>query len=698
MSDLLSSVSQVRKSLQKKRQLRSKELSLNFAPLSSFDLSHCKTEKSLRLRPPTSEKSGSELSIRSPVPPKRFDFRDSLLSPTRLHSYKLDAATLLLSRVKRFLNKHFLVWKRNAELMKSEESRVFKRSAWRLKVNVGKVESKGKETIRNRVLAGKIVRNSQENVAKFIEKVTGSVEGAEEDEIPIIETGRDGKKGYKGSVDETYKSPKNADGKNSRTRNLNLGGRVEKLAIKQKLEKAAAEKVEAIRSPVRVDYGITETKSPKEFLLEHIGAVNVKSEPPINSSKIGQRKSNDDQADRSSKTDIKENFEDCILNIRSFINERREQRGKAGSGKSELRGHAFEKIEKIVSRKLLMAGLFAIVCVIEKDARPFFESLCKIRERNKAELMRLGFDSVLSCGKRREIKPKIVNTMLRHLRKDVNFRYSAAFSQWQLAIRYDTQKKELSALSAASIQHIILSIVNCRTKLFFSTYKLFLIKHTHITEAKRKRISKALNRINLCIRDFTFKPFMRWKNLFSHYKNKVQPIKRPISRLVRHIKTLCLNAIRPQLYVILSYSQSQQQYPKTVLAETPELYSFTSEILSEKTDLPSISEKKSQKPKAFDRKPYKALGFDNKRRFSFKYLCSALNSLGNNLAYHQNSIKKNAMIKWKVVCMGIKNVQDIKLKYKVELSRTIACGMIVKTMDMAVVSLVRLGFLKLIKY
>ena len=130
MSDLLYSVSLVRKSLQKKRQLRNKDLLLNFDPLNPFDNDKSKTERNLRTRNTNPDKSqNSEIAMSSPQAPKRFEFVDRLTSPTRVRSYKIDAANLLVSRLKCFVNKHFAIWKKNTEVLKREESNIFKQKA-----------------------------------------------------------------------------------------------------------------------------------------------------------------------------------------------------------------------------------------------------------------------------------------------------------------------------------------------------------------------------------------------------------------------------------------------------------------------------------------------------------------------------------------------------------------------------------------
>ena len=127
MSDLLYNVSQVRKSLQKKRLIRNKELSLNFTPLPPFDTDRSKTER-YRLRQDKSQ--NSEIGLTSPSGPKRFEFLESLTSPSRVRSYKIDAANLLVSRLKRFFLKHFIIWKENMEALRNEENNIFHQKAW----------------------------------------------------------------------------------------------------------------------------------------------------------------------------------------------------------------------------------------------------------------------------------------------------------------------------------------------------------------------------------------------------------------------------------------------------------------------------------------------------------------------------------------------------------------------------------------
>jgi hypothetical protein len=57
-------------------------------------------------------------------------------SPSRKRSYKLDAASLLMSRVKKFLAKHFRLWRKNTELLRSLESKIFKSKDLVFKVNI----------------------------------------------------------------------------------------------------------------------------------------------------------------------------------------------------------------------------------------------------------------------------------------------------------------------------------------------------------------------------------------------------------------------------------------------------------------------------------------------------------------------------------------------------------------------------------
>ena len=110
--------SQVRNSLQKKRLIHNKDLNSNFAPLSHLTQTGVKLE----------EIGLNRINHRRPNKPfesKRFEFLENLTSPSRVRSYKIDPVNILVSRLKRFILKHFTIWKEHMEALRNEENNIF---------------------------------------------------------------------------------------------------------------------------------------------------------------------------------------------------------------------------------------------------------------------------------------------------------------------------------------------------------------------------------------------------------------------------------------------------------------------------------------------------------------------------------------------------------------------------------------------
>ena len=86
------------------------------------------------------------------------------------------------------------------------------------------------------------------------------------------------------------------------------------------------------------------------------------------------------------------------------------------------------------------------------------------------------------------------------------------------------------------------------------------------------------------------------------------------------------------------------------------------------------------------------------RKFSFKYICHVLNILSNNISFHQNSLKKNTIIKWKAHCANASKLHSIKVKYNRDINNIVACGMLSRVLDMKILSSIRFSFIKILKF
>lgn len=690
MSDLLYNVSLARKSLQKKRQLRSKDLSLNFLSIFPLESDRSKTERSSRLR--SQEKSlNSEILVTSPVPPRRFEFQQSISSPLRIRSYKLDAVRLLVSRVSRFLNKHFLIWKRKSEYLRGQEADLFIKQAKRLKVSVGKVD-KNREILHPETLAGKIVRKSQDIPAKFISNVPSSLIGLSDDDTPLIESGHEARTQNLSRrehevvytdeakiIEKFVPSPRysydqvveNGIGKLVALINAlalkNLRAGLNTLKIRSRLGKiktrlAMIDKEKEVFGPFPPE----ETSSPSIF----------------------------GDSDRS---DNKQVFQGCLKNLRDFIQDKREKKGKTVTRVNlEVVEKAFDKLAKVMVR-VLGQELFSIY----KESKRVLhsaEELAAVLRKLKNRATKLVFEKI--SGFSNKTFEKTMKNLVKNLNQDIKYRISISFRHWKTSVKSLIKHLEEFSLSAVSIHNILLHLINLRTKIFFSTYKLAMIKFIEQNQEKFKNYSKAVNRLSLCLREYKLKPFITWKYSVSSMKSRSQENKKNLGRLERALRELLFENFQFSFLAIL-YSAKKKTVKiralNRVLLKTCRnvFRDFRMQVM--KSMFVKDRYYGTATSFALNMKDFGGYMMRSPKKFSFKYLCHCMGRLGQNLSFHYNSVKKNTVTKWKLGVSYEKQLKFIRQKYDREINHAIAAGKVFNKMSLVFLNVIRLSFMKLRK-
>lgn len=736
MSDLLQSVSQVRKSFQKKRQQRNKDLSLNFTPLSILDNDRSKTERNLRLRLNNAERSQISEKVTSPLPPKRFEFIDTLTSPSRdlskshFRSYKIDAVKLLVGRVKRFLNKHFQIWKKKTELLRHEENSIFRKKAWRLKVSVGKQESKPREVARPQNFAGKIVRQSQDNIAKYISKITAPIDITSDEETPIIEVIQETKKSQTSSLENMNFSPQDISITKSQTpsqapltKNFTKAATAVKNFIRYKISQRLRDTFNKLLTPN------TSRKSPETPSLYQLPdtsdsiinpqPISKTSESPVesqfhqsspNMSRMEGLKSfsnNDSKISENpsqEKSSHREAFEGRMKNIKNFLNEKREKKPRSliyrqNSGILRI---SVEKLVKSIKIVVLSLGFKALNQIFSAEAEKFAKVVVNKVSLGVGRVWKEVFERVLEYPNVRKTNEKILKNLMKNLSKDYKYRLGTSFSYWKTTITKIQKDQELFSLSAVTIHNILQSIINCRTKAFFSTSKLAMIKYLQFNQDRFKSISKGIYRLNLCLREYKIKPFLIWKSHAQNYKTHIQSIKKYIFRIERNINSLIREALRDNFASIIIFIKQKQ----CAIRVFTKLFSKSfKRLFGDFKFLSCIS--KAHKKKLRTTFQVSARQSQSKsimcsqsmpKRFSYKFLCHAIYRLTNNLGFHHTCLKKNIMIKWKMYCASVQRVQLIKMRYDRELSHAFSCSMLLKTINMIIIASLRFSFIKVLKY
>lgn len=663
MSDLLHSVSQVRKSLQKKRLLRDKELSLNFTPLGLFDSDRSKTERNQRFQHRGEKSLHSEIGLTSPNGGKRFDFLDGLTSPTRVRSYKIDAANLLISRLKRFLIKHFFIWKKNIEVLRNEENNIFQQKAWRLKVSVGKPGAKIQEKIRKSNMAGKIVRKSQDNISKIIKKITSSFDIGSDDETPILDL-------------EVSEKILHVEVKNdAEKKKFFLGPRKETAA--RTLLRVLQKKIKEILKE------IGRKGNWKKALMElSDGVVRKRSRAVFEEilHKAPVRKSITKGDGKGSRT----NFEGCLQNIRKFIDEKREKQTKRRSIDTSQFNEFLSKLP-LLYRKSLLRQFFHILRPNNKEnsVKAIFSLISAIQKA----FIKVSFGCIRFYPSALKNNQRTLKLLMKNLHKDFVYRMKTCFRCWKSETIINLKQKELNSLSTATIYNILSSLINCRAKVFFSTSKFAMNKFREISKEKYKNILKAANRLSLFIRDLKFKPFTRWKYAARTYKGKVLGKKQVFFRLERNLMLAACQNLQNAFAAILIYAKQKQAavrlMNKFFKNSFHEVFAF-------------FQEKVLKKPQA--NKASEGIPRVIPRKFTYKYLCGALNKLGNNLSFHHNALKKNTMKKWRFHSLKANRLERITIKYNQDVNRTLACSLLFKSIDMGVLTSIRFSFIKMLKF
>ncbi|OMJ86012.1 hypothetical protein SteCoe_12581 [Stentor coeruleus] len=736
MSDLLQSVSQVRKSFQKKRQQRNKDLSLNFTPLSILDNDRSKTERNLRLRSNNAEKSQISEKITSPLLPKRFEFIETLTSPSRdqsksqFRSYKIDAVKLLVGRVKCFLNKHFLIWKKNTEFLRHEENSIFRKKAWRLKVSVGKQEFKPREVARPQNFAGKIVRQSQDNIAKYISKITAPINITSDEETPIIEVIQETKKSQTSSLENMNFSPQERSLIKSQTpsqpppiknyikaatsiKNFlrykisqKLRDTFNKLLIPNTIRKSpetpSIYQIPDISDSIINPHPISKTsESPVESQFNHsspnLSRMEGMKSFSNNDSKISENPSQE-------KSSHREAFEGRMQNIKNFLSEKREKktRNMIYRQNSGILRISVEKLVKSLNFGILSLGFRSLKQNTSDRVGKFAGVVEKVGLCAVEKVWKDAFERVLEYPNIRKTNEKILKALMKNLSKDYKYRLGTSFNFWRTTIIKSKKDQEFFSLSVVSIHGILQNIINCRTKTFFSTYKLAMIKYLQFNQDRFKNISKGLYRLNLCLRDYKIKPFLIWKSYTQNYKTYIKSIKKYIFRIERNINSLIRESIRENFALIIIFIKKKQ----SAIRVFTKLFARSLKRLFEDfkflSCIPKVHKKKlrttfqvsagqSQSKSIF-------CSQSMPKRFSYKFLCHAIYRLTSNIGFHHTCLKKNTMIKWKMYCTSVKRVQLIKMRYDRELSHAFSCSMLLKTINMIIISSLRFSFIKVLKY
>ncbi|OMJ89181.1 hypothetical protein SteCoe_8731 [Stentor coeruleus] len=721
MSDLLQSVSQVRKSFQKKRQQRNKDLSLNFTPLSILDNDRSKTEKNLYF---------------CPLQPKRFEFIDTLTSPSRdlsksqFRSYKIDAVKLLVGRVMRFLNKHFQIWKKNTEFLRHEEKSIFHKKAWRLKVSVGKQESKPREVAKPQNFAGKILRQSQDNIAKYISKITAPIDLTLDEETPIIEVIQETKKSQTSSLENMNFSSQDKSINKSQTpsqalpiKNLIKAATSIKNFIKYKINQKLRDTFNKLltfntlrKSPETPSiYQLPDTSDS----IINPQPISKTSESPVesqfynsspNMSRMEGIKSfsnNDSKISENpsqEKSSHRETLEGRMQNIKNFLSEKidKKPRNLIYRQNSGVLRISVEKLVKSVMIGILSFSFKALKQVGSEEVGKFTRVVVEKMGFGVRRVWKEVFERVLEYPSIRKTNEKILKILMKNLSKDYKYRLRTSFGYWRTTIIKAQKNQELFSLSAVSIHNILQNIINCRTKAFFSTYKLAMIKYLQLNQNRFKNISKGLYRLNLCLREHKIKPFLIWKSYTHNYKSYIESIKKYIFRIERNIYSLIRESLRENFTSIIIFIKKKQFAIRIFTKHFSRNFKKLFEDFKFLSRIPKVHKKKLKTTfqVSIGQSQVKNILCSQSipKRFSFKFLCHAIYRLTNNLGFHHTCLKKNIMIKWKMFCASVKRVQLIKMKYDRELSHAFSCSMLLKTVNMIIIASLRFSFIKVLRY
>ena len=661
MSDLLHNVSLLRKSLQKKRLLRNKELSLNMGPLSLIENDRSKTERNQRKKNASTEKSQlSEIGIASPMLGKRFEFIESLASPSRIRSYKIDAANLLFSRLKRFINKHFLIWKKNSELLRNEESRIFNQKAWRLKVSVGKLEPKAREIVKNASLAGKIVRKSQENISNFMSKYTSSIDLNFDDDAPIIEVIQEDKqKSYTSSIDNlnSFSAEKNLTKFSIFSRFSQKNNNLRKFL--NLLKKILLRRFGFCVKKIRLWEGFRRVfknlcKNRCRTVLEII------------------LKSEEIQKNRNS---VKENLEGCIKNLQNYITIERDKKTKKSKNLDLKRiKNSGDRLDLIFTKSLLFSSFLKLKEYTSYDFVWFTETLDKIIRSFHFELKNYSFTQIKLYPKTLKKHERVLKKLMKNLNKDLNYRTEACFNYWKSFTKICLKKKEFSSLSAITVTNLLLNIINCRTKSFFITYSLALSKHKNLTHEKIQNIKKGTNRLILFIKDHLFKFFFNWKIFTKACTFQLSGKKKFINNLETKIMRVVVEKLRNSFNHILVHINFKKSAIRVIKKYFYKKISQDFNFFRSIKSFSNIEKSPTSIKKSFAMiKGRMSLSIIQKkpRKFTFQYLCHSLFRLSSILVFHHNSLKKNTMVKWKVDIINTSKLQSLKLRYDKERNHTL---------------------------
>ena len=163
MEELLQSVTSVRRGFEQRRKSRLHEDPINVADLmlhlsptnlNSLQKASLKTSfkipEDVHLISTVNKLNLDEFSrfLKSPLKSQGVNFK---LSPNRKRTYKLDAANLLVSRIKVFLSKRLKHWKKYTDMFKNNERKIPSARGLVFKVNMGNLNKKERYVSREKV-------------------------------------------------------------------------------------------------------------------------------------------------------------------------------------------------------------------------------------------------------------------------------------------------------------------------------------------------------------------------------------------------------------------------------------------------------------------------------------------------------------------------------------------------------------------
>ena len=383
--------------------------------------------------------------------------------------------------------------------------------------------------------------------------------------------------------------------------------------------------------------------------------------------------------------------------MRDFIQDKREKKGKVVTRVNlEVIEKAFDKIEKVMT-KVLGQEMFELY---KEDKRVHYsaEELAGVLRKVKNRTTKLVFEKI--SGFSNKTFEKTIKNLVKNLNQDIKYRISISFRHWKTSVRSLIKHLEEFSLSAVSIHNILLHLINLRTKVFFSTYKLAMIKFTEQNQEKFKNYSKAVNRLSLCLREYKLKPFITWKYSVSKMKSRSQGNKKNLCRLERALRELLFENFQFSFLAIL-YSAKKKTMKIRVLNRIL-LKTCRNVFRDFRTQVMNSMFVKDRyfgmaTSFAFNMKDFGGYMMRSPKKFSFKYLCHCMGRLGQNLSFHYNSVKKNTVTKWKLGVSYEKQLKCIRQKYDREINHAIAAGKVFNKMSLVFLNVIRLSFMKLRK-